>query len=213
MTVIAISCNYAWASLGISKECEVLLIKKWNVWVQPELRRKIYEPLPMRGRHSQWGPAHTTDISHCKIKLDSNFWIMFFFTFRVKGVPVAEMPFSFPDITDHFLTQWEDGTGMQLATRHCLQAFVSFLLCTKYLAFAYFWPRPLEKYPWNRLPLPKSSCNLGIGFHSELICLGETFFVLAQAEYLSNLGMTNEVVTKHYIILPGNGSSIDLVMD
>lgn len=117
MTVIAISCNYAWASLGISKECEVLLIKKWNVWVQPELRRKIYEPLPMRGRHSQWGPAHTTDISHCKIKLDSNFWIMFFFTFRVKGVPVAEMPFSFPDITDHFLTQWEDGTGMQLATR------------------------------------------------------------------------------------------------
>lgn len=182
--------------------CEYNLSKKKDLWATS-----------MRGRDSQWGPAHNTDISLCKAKLDYNFWMMVFFMFRVKGVPVAEMPLSSPDVTDHFLKQWEEGSGMQLAMRHCLQALVSFLLCNKYLAFVYFWPSPLEKSSWNWLPLPKSSCNLGIGFHSEMICLGKTIFVLAQAEYLSDLGMTNEVVTKHYVILPANESSIDLVMD
>lgn len=48
------------------------------------------------------------------------------------------------DVTNHFLTWWEEGIGLQLAVRHCLQALASFLLCIEYLAFVGFWTRLWE---------------------------------------------------------------------
>ena len=57
---------------------------------------KLYEPLLLRGNEAPWGPAHTTDIAMCKTKLDSYFWMMFFFQSRVKEVLAAEMPLTSP---------------------------------------------------------------------------------------------------------------------
>lgn len=70
----------------------------------------LYEPLPWGGNDPPSDPAHTTDTSKCKTKLDSYFRMMVFFQLRVQEVRTAEVPLSSPEAgRDRSLFNWARG--------------------------------------------------------------------------------------------------------